>query len=347
MLAYSIVWSVIMTAKIISMFNHKGGVAKTTNAYNIAWALTELGKKVMLVDADSQCNLTNLILNDTFDDYYENDETKFNNIKDGVKNAFTGNPEPIRPIVCPHHPYNESLFLLPGHMDLSSYDPQLNLSLTTSSTLTVLQNLPGAFYKLIELCVAEYAIDYVIIDLNPSLSSINQVLFMLSDGFIVPTNPDPFSLMALSTLRTILPRWKKDANSLNKQTEEASYPFPAKSMFFIGEIISKFSVRNQKPAAYYVDRIAQIKDNVNLNLVPVLRNASMILDSDTRDNFCLAEIKDFGGLQQSAMNYKKPIIALTDEELRTGFANIAERNNRARFREDFGNIAQFIDNFGF
>ena len=43
---------------IISFFNHKGGVGKTTQLYNLAWALSLKGKKVLMVDADSQCNLS-------------------------------------------------------------------------------------------------------------------------------------------------------------------------------------------------------------------------------------------------------------------------------------------------
>ena len=43
-------------AKIISFFNHKGGVGKTTNVHNIACALRELGKKILVVDADPQMN---------------------------------------------------------------------------------------------------------------------------------------------------------------------------------------------------------------------------------------------------------------------------------------------------
>src|SRR5690348_1802885 len=49
-------------AKIISVFNHKGGVSKTTTTFNLGWMLANQGKRVILVDADPQCNLTGVIL---------------------------------------------------------------------------------------------------------------------------------------------------------------------------------------------------------------------------------------------------------------------------------------------
>ena len=45
-------------APIISLFNHKGGVSKTTTAFNLGWAMAESGKRILIVDGDPQCNLT-------------------------------------------------------------------------------------------------------------------------------------------------------------------------------------------------------------------------------------------------------------------------------------------------
>lgn len=48
----------VLMSPIISLFNHKGGVSKTTTAFNLGWSMADRGKKVLVVDGDPQCNLT-------------------------------------------------------------------------------------------------------------------------------------------------------------------------------------------------------------------------------------------------------------------------------------------------
>jgi cellulose biosynthesis protein BcsQ len=49
-------------APLISLFNHKGGVSKTTTAFNLGWAMADRGKRILIVDGDPQCNLTGTVL---------------------------------------------------------------------------------------------------------------------------------------------------------------------------------------------------------------------------------------------------------------------------------------------
>jgi chromosome partitioning protein len=64
-----------MAAPIISLFNHKGGVSKTTTTFNLGWALADRGKRVLIVDGDPQCNLTGTVLEfdgvSDFADFYK------------------------------------------------------------------------------------------------------------------------------------------------------------------------------------------------------------------------------------------------------------------------------------
>jgi cellulose biosynthesis protein BcsQ len=303
--------------KKIIFFNHKGGVSKTTSTFHIGWMFTQLGKKVLIVDADPQCNLTALFLGDNFDSYYENDDTKLNNIMDGVRVVFDGKPEPIKPIECLSHSSNNNLLLLAGHMNLSEYDTQLDFAQTASIALSSLKSLPGAFNDLIQKTAEKYQIDYILIDLNPGLTAINQNLFLISDGFIVPTNPDIFSIMAVRNLSTILPRWVKWLNDNKSNFRDSAYPLPDTSPKFIGEIIQRFNIRKGKAAMPYQINMDDIKHTVNTILLPELIKHGMAFElQNTQFDYCLGEIPDFAGLNQRSQLYNVPVFALTDDQIR-------------------------------
>ena len=306
--------------KRLVLFNHKGGVSKTTTVYNLGWMLASK-YKVLLVDADPQCNLTSLLLRDDFEKYYLDAATKSDNIKDGVSPAFSGKPVPITAINCPSPARAPNLFLLPGHANLSEYDAALTFAQNSNNAITTLQNLPGALNELIRLSEEKYKIDCTLIDLNPGLSAINQNLFLNSDLFAIPTNPDPFSIMAIDTLKSILPRWAAWKSTAVDAFAESAYPLRPGIPKFGGAFIQRFNVRNGKAAKPYRDNIAEIKDRIANHLVPALSKAGMtfsenIYSEALRTNgYSLAEIPDFGGLLPKANGVGVPVFDLIDDEI--------------------------------
>lgn len=329
-----------MRAKTIILFNHKGGVSKTLTTFNIGWMLTKNNKKVLLVDCDPQCNLTALILGDSFDDYYMNDSTQGMNVKDGLRVAFESRPEPINAIKCYTSSENPNLFLLPGHMDLSEYEPSLSLAMNNNNSMTALQNLPGALYRLIELCAEANDVDYVFIDINPGLSAINQIAFTMSDMFIVPTNPDPFSLMALKTLLKVLPRWKNWAEKTRPVLCDASYPIPNAKMKFLGEISQRFNRRNKKPTASYNTMINDISSFIDSDFVNTLKKCDMV--SANNGSFHLAEIPDFGAMLQKSNSLGIPVYLLDDKDLPGGASFENTTAKRDEIYEIFSKLANTI-----
>lgn len=334
-----------MEAKIIVLFNHKGGVSKTTTTYNIGWKLAKMGKKVLLVDGDPQCNLSSLLLGEKFYNYFEDDNTKHNNIKDAVKVAFDGKPFPIQAIECFTPAQNSNLFLIPGHMDLAEYEASLSFALNSSNALTTLQNLPGSFYELIRKCCDMNNIDYVFIDMNPGLSAINQVFFMMCDGFIVPTNPDPFSLMALSTLEKVLPRWKSWAIQSKDLFIDSSYALPEAEMKFMGEIIQRFSLRNNQASRPYTGKINAIKEKIESNLVSTFNKKNMLVDiSELKregmlSDYCLGEIPEFGSLLQKANQLGIPIFELNETNMGEAGTVLAQMMEK---KDDFDHLFEKI-----
>lgn len=336
--------------KKIVLFNHKGGVSKTTSTFHISWMIAEMGHKVLLVDADPQCNLTALVLGDKFDDFYENEATSKNNLMEGVRVAFSGVPQPITAVDCPRADGNENLFLLPGHMNLSEYDAQLNFAFNASMAMQSLQSLPGAFNDLIEKTANNIGAEYVFIDLNPGLSTINQDLFLISDAFIVPTNPDTFSLMAIKSLSSILPRWVSWKNNNIHLFAFSAYPLPEGTPKFIGEIPQRFNIRNGKATTPYRLKIDELSSVTRSTFVPSLRLANMLFDDEKydsasidKDTFILNEIKDFQGLSPKSLGVNVPVYKLTDEQLKTtGAALAGQRANVDEFYRIYNEIATKI-----
>lgn len=306
-------------SKRIVFFNHKGGVSKTTTAYHLGWKLAE-NSKVLLVDADPQCNLTSLLI-DEFDNYYIDDATKAQNIRDGVEVAFKGRPEPLSPIECYVPQRNKNLFLIPGHQNLSEYEASLTFALTSNNAISALENLPGAFHAFIKLVETKYDVDYTIIDLNPGLSSINQNLVMCSDYIVVPTNPDPFSIMALDTLTSVLPRWSSWLTQNGLLFAESSYPLDLNPPKLLGSVIQRFNVRKGKAARPYRDNIQDIKIKLRDGLKPALARSNMLLPDELygtefiKNGLCIAEIADFQGLLPKSLNAGVPVFALDEAEI--------------------------------
>ncbi|MGR9099476.1 MAG: ParA family protein [Gammaproteobacteria bacterium] len=335
-----------MSRRIV-FFNHKGGVSKTTTAYNLGWKLAEI-ENVLLVDADPQCNLTSLLI-ENFDDYYLNEATKLNNLRDGVEVAFKGRPAPIGAIECYQPVRRPNLFLIPGHQNLSEFEAALTFAQTSNNAIATLENLPGAFSAFLREVEEKYQISYTIIDLNPGLSSINQNLVLASDYLIVPTNPDPFSIMALETLKTVLPRWAAWLRQSSPLFSGSSYPIDQNPPKLLGSVIQRFNVRRGKAAKPYRDNIEEIKHKIINDLKPALYHAGMLLTDHEygvpliENGLCLSEIPDFQGILPKALNAGIPVFELNDDEIgETGPVLEQMQKNRNRFNLLFIDLADQI-----
>jgi cellulose biosynthesis protein BcsQ len=336
-----------MTKKIC-LFNHKGGVSKTTTSYNLAWKLARMGKIVLLVDADPQCNLSGIVLGDEFDNFYLNRPN--DNLKSGIAPAFEATPFPLLPIDCYQIPENENLYLVAGHIALSEYEVPLSIAHQLSNTIPTLKNLPGAFNSFLELVSKKYNADYLIIDMNPSLSSINQNLFCLSDYFMVPTSPDYFSVMAINSLSGVLPKWAKWAKMASIAFQDCSYPFPTNSTKFLGTIVQNFTIRNGEPSEAFQKWIDEVAITVTTSLIPAILPESMLLDSSkykddqASQGYCIAQIPSFSGLNPRSQRGGMPVYEVPDNLLGVGTVLDQYKTIRERFLQVFNNLASDVEN---
>lgn len=335
--------------KKIAIFNNKGGVSKTTSTFHLGWALADMGNKVLIVDGDPQCNLTELFLGDDFEAYYLDPARKTNNIKDGCSAPFLGLNTPITSIVCPRSARQPNLYLLPGSLSLAEFENQLNMAMTVPNALPAMSGLPGAINALIEQVVAHYQIDYVLIDLNPGINAINKALVLSSDGFVIPANPDIFCNMAIKVLKTILPQWADWKNNNLPIFNQSSYPLPANTPKFLGTIVQRFNIRNGDPVSAHQVNINEIENTITTELIPELRNFGMLFSNNEYQhvgllpNYTLEQIKEFNTLGAKSHQYHVPVFELNDQELNAS-GNLLDQfhANQDEFRRRYRSIGDKI-----
>lgn len=312
-------------AKVICLFNHKGGVSKTTTAFNLGWMLALKGKRILLADFDPQCNLTGMVLGykgiDDLQQTYMADPP--NNIKDCLAPAFESKPRQIVGGECVAVPGNENMFLLPGHIGLAEYETTLGIAQELSGSLLALRNLPGSLRYLLDATAQKYNIDYVLVDMSPSLGPINQNLLMTCDHFMVPLHPDYFSAMALSSLAKSLPRWKAWADTAYDVDvlREADYPFPKPNATFIGAIVQKYRPRNELPSSAFQRWIDQLVEGLKVELIPSLEKSGLLDTAQFKAKAGfdawepLMTVADFNSLIAYSQEHQRPVYALTPEIL--------------------------------
>lgn len=136
--------------KSICLFNHKGGVSKTTTTFNLGWMLANKGYKVVMVDLDSQCNLTGQVFGHQAleDDYFERfyKERQYINMGPIVKGLIEGASFDTIKATAGHELFktnNPNLFLLAGHLDIADLDAQITVSLKIATGIPATRNIVG------------------------------------------------------------------------------------------------------------------------------------------------------------------------------------------------------------
>jgi chromosome partitioning protein len=177
-------------AKVVAMCNQKGGVGKTTSTINLGAALTEYGRRVLLVDLDPQGALSAGL----GVPHYELEHTIYNllveprvSIDDVLMNT------------CVKH-----LDLVPSNIDLSAAEIQLVNEVGREQTLA------RALHPVLD------RYDYVLIDCQPSLGLLTVNGLACSDGVIIPTECEFFSLRGLALLTDTV---EKVRDRLNRKLE--------------------------------------------------------------------------------------------------------------------------------
>jgi len=219
--------------KIVSVFNNKGGVGKSTLSFHLAHALAEQGKKTLLVDLDPQSNLTLQCLSaEDLEKMWTAEEPYIEDFQAALEASnqtfpeFLATPRSIHCLLKPVedgvyesfslgaiHKITPRLGLIPGRLSLHSFEDKLSKSWSDA-----FMGEPQALRLLTairSLCLEaskRYGYEVAILDTSPSLGMMNRVIISTSTGFFVPCMPDMFSTFGLTNIGLALHTWRSQFN---------------------------------------------------------------------------------------------------------------------------------------
>jgi cellulose biosynthesis protein BcsQ len=302
-------------SKIITLYNNKGGVSKTTTLFNLAAFLANEGKNVLVADCDPQCNFTELFFaSSIYDD--PDKELPGTSIYEAMKPRFHGEVARIdaRTVNLVQSRIYPNLHLLRGDLEFADAERYFANSINQAITENVHEkNTYLALNRLLQSLGKEHQFDYILCDVGPSAGAITQMVVLSSDAFLLPLIPDRFCNQAVRVLGRIVSDWVRRHRDIAKTFEPFNMEVFAGTPEFLGAIIQNFKVHSgSSPKASYERWQKRIVSTVK----------SCILDNDgikkpltlKPSNVFIASIKDVGPLAPTAQIVGRAIFDIRQED---------------------------------
>ncbi|BAY22543.1 ParA family protein [Calothrix sp. NIES-2100] len=226
--------------KTIAVYHNKGGVGKTTTVVNLAAAIRKKGKRVLLIDFDSQANTTFATGLVKFDD------EEFDDIKDSNLLQVLQSEElyPISEVARKSNFCNPEIDVVPAHIDLMRNETDLNA--LDGSRLILIDKLEHVQEKY----------DIVLIDTPPSLNLYARIALITADYLIIPSDLKPFANQGLTNVKEFI----KGVNTFRKQIRKP----PIETL---GVLACKISTNNQFVKHTLPKRLEAIPKRYNLQVM--------------------------------------------------------------------------------
>ena len=320
-----------MSIPVLTFFNNKGGVGKTTLVYHLAWMLTELGRSVLVVDLDPQANLTAAFLDEDeligiFDEPQPDAAATIYQCLQPL--TRTGDIRDPNTIVIPGGPR-----LLPGDLQLSGFEENLSAEWPNclgSGDRYRPFRVTTAFWQVMQRGATLNESDIVLVDVGPSLGALNRSALIATDYVIVPLAADLFSRQGLRNLGPALTRWRKEWQQRRASWVKPEFELPNGSMRSLGYLIQQPGIRLSRPVKAYDRWVRQMPEEYarsGLGLPPDESARPPVADRNQ-----IAVIKHYRSLIPLGQEARKPIFSLAAGDGAIGGHAAAARSAGHDFR---------------
>lgn len=314
--------------KTIVFFNNKGGVGKTTLTCNVVSYLNiHLGKKVLLIDADPQCNATQAVLeDDTLEDIYTNPATSFKSLYTYLRPLNEGDAEISSDLQPIHGADNEfATDLIPGHPEMSLIEDKLSRAWSDLQGADPIRGYRISNWLSQLLRHVEGKYDYVVFDVGPSLGALNRTILLNSDYVVTPFGSDIFSILGIRNISSWIKSWSADYSTAvaNAQKKDAQaftkYPGVVDPMtkfrlagYSVQQYVTRKFKEGRRPVKAYDEIMQSIPENVTISLGDLFPDGLSVSDLE------LGHIPFLYSLVPLAQSHRAPIHALAEQKAVVG-----------------------------
>ncbi len=320
-----------MSVPVLTFFNNKGGVGKTSLVFHLSWMLSEMGKRVIAVDLDPQANLTSAYLSeDDLEVLWDPDDTSQRNST--IYQCVRPLSE-VGDILAPQtQRINPRLHLVPGDLGLAGFEDFLSQEWPKalgSGSLYRPFRILSSFWQIAQMAAKQHSADIILADVGPNLGAINRSALIGTDHVVIPLAADLFSLQGLRNLGPTLRAWRADWGKRVDNWAAPAFALPTGAMQPAGYILMQHSERLSRPVQAYkkwADRIPLTYQQ------SVLNQGAAPTKMQPIDGDCLARLKHYRSLVLMAQEVRKPIFELTTADGAIGSHSYAVKDAWSDFR---------------
>ncbi|MEK6747581.1 MAG: AAA family ATPase [Pseudomonadota bacterium] len=325
-----------MSIPVLTFFNNKGGVGKTSLVYHLAWMFSEMGKRIVAIDLDPQANLTSAFLPEEelemlwdIDSKSPGADTIYQCIRPLTEVGDILDPQTKR--------INSRLHLVPGDLGLARFENFLSQewpnSLGSNSLYRSFKVLTS-FWQVAQLAARKHSAELILADVGPHLGAINRSALIGSDHVVIPLAADLYSLQGLRNLGPTLREWQADWKKRLSNWPEPHFELPLGNMTPVGYVIQQHVERLTRPTKAYNKWAERIPATYRKSVLDVADVGGTL----ATDPHCLARLKNYRSLVPMAQEVRKPIFHLTAADGAIG----GHASAVSAARKDFGELAKKI-----